>query len=69
MNNKLLESSILSPLIVLALMFSYYSFLSYNELESSSSIKEGALRKLISIGNIGLKSDIDYTKIENVKCN
>ena len=40
-----------------------------NDKASSSSIKEGALRKLISIGNIRLKSDIDYTKIENVKCN
>ena len=31
--------------------------------------RESALRKLISMGNIKLKSSVDYTKVETVKCN
>ena len=68
MNNKFRESILITPLVFLLLIISYYTFLSYNEIKNSSSIKDRIiyLKELDTLlDNINTERDFSVLYIVN----
>jgi len=68
MNNKFRESILITPLVFLLLIISYYTFLSYNEIKNSSVIKDKIvyLKELDSLlDNINKERDFSVLYIVN----